>query len=202
MTLKLTRANLTSVVFTRFFVAPPPRVWAAHMEPDLIRQWLLGPDGWAMPVCENDPRHGGKVRHEWRNGSTGASFGLIATYELIEAPHRSIHIEQMLLPEPTPESRVETRFDPEGSGNRMTMTMTVADPATMEAMLATGMAGGMETGYARWRLCWAGGVKAGGLCPPLALQGHSPPGILAAKKCKRNNRAACQAVRPSGSGRP
>ena len=55
----------------------------------------------------------------------------------------------MLLPDPTPENRVETRFDPEGTGTRMTMTMSVADAATMEAMVATGMTDGMEASYAR-----------------------------------------------------
>jgi hypothetical protein len=27
-------------------------VWRAHHEPVLLQQWLLGPQGWTMPVCE------------------------------------------------------------------------------------------------------------------------------------------------------
>ena len=47
------------VVVTRRFAAPPEMVFRAHTEPDLIQQWLLGPDGWSMPVCITDPRPGG-----------------------------------------------------------------------------------------------------------------------------------------------
>lgn len=149
MTLQTTRPTPTTLVVTRRFEASPARVWAAHMDPALIRQWLLGPDGWTMPVCENDARVGGGFRYEWSEPSTGHGFHITGTFELLDAPHRSIHTEVMHLPDPTPENRVETRFDADGSGTMMTMTMTVADAATMEAMIASGMTTGMETSYAR-----------------------------------------------------
>lgn len=149
MTLQTSRPTPTTLIVTRRFAAPPARVWAAHMEPALIQQWLTGPDGWIMPVCENDPRPGGKIRYEWQDPVSGHAFSLTGVYELVEAPHRSIHVEQMHLPDPTPENRVETRFDADGTGTQMTMTMTVADAATMEAMIASGMTDGMETSYER-----------------------------------------------------
>jgi uncharacterized protein YndB with AHSA1/START domain len=46
------------VVVTRWFAAPPEAVYRAHTEPRLIQKWLLGPDGWTMPVCVNEPRPG------------------------------------------------------------------------------------------------------------------------------------------------
>ena len=55
----------------------------------------------------------------------------------------------MHLPDPTPDNRAETRFTPDGTGTLLVMTMTVPDAQTLEAMLATGMTGGMEIGYAR-----------------------------------------------------
>ena len=149
MTLQTQHPTPTTLIVTRHFAAPPARVWAAHMEPALIQQWLLGPDGWTMPVCENDTRPGGKIRYEWREPATGHGFSMTGTYELVDAPHRSIHIEQMHLPDPTPENRVETRFDADGTGTLLTMTMTVADAATMEAMISSGMTDGMETSYKR-----------------------------------------------------
>lgn len=28
------------------------QVWRAHHEPALMKRWLVGPDGWTMPVCD------------------------------------------------------------------------------------------------------------------------------------------------------
>ena len=38
------------VVVTRRFAASPEAVYRAHTESTLIQKWLLGPDGWTMPV--------------------------------------------------------------------------------------------------------------------------------------------------------
>ena len=57
----------THIVVTRHFAAPPEAVYRAHLEPKLIQQWLLGPEGWTMPVCINEARPGGKFRYEWKN---------------------------------------------------------------------------------------------------------------------------------------
>ena len=56
------------VVVTRRFAASPEAVYRAHTEPRLIQKWLLGPDGWTMPVCVNEARPGGKIRYEWTDG--------------------------------------------------------------------------------------------------------------------------------------
>ena len=52
------------VVVTRRFAASPKAVFRAHTEPELIQKWMLGPDGWTMPVCVCDARPGGKFRYE------------------------------------------------------------------------------------------------------------------------------------------
>jgi uncharacterized protein YndB with AHSA1/START domain len=56
------------VVVTRRFSALPEAVYRAHTEPRLIQRWMLGPDGWTMPVCVCDARPGGKFRYEWADG--------------------------------------------------------------------------------------------------------------------------------------
>jgi len=33
------------VVVKRYFAAPPEAVYRAHVEPELIQQWMLGPEG-------------------------------------------------------------------------------------------------------------------------------------------------------------
>jgi uncharacterized protein YndB with AHSA1/START domain len=149
----LTRLSLktegeTHIVVTRHFAAPPEAVYRAHTDPNLIRKWLLGPEGWTMPVCINEARAGGKFHYQWTHPKKG-SFSV--TGELVElTPYsRMVHVERMHLPDPTPDNHVETRFEPDGAGTWMTMRMTLPDSKTRAAMLATGMEGGMEASYAR-----------------------------------------------------
>ena len=61
----------THVVVTRRFAAPPEVVYHAHTDPKLLQKWLLGPEGWTMPVCINEATPGGKIRYEWTNGKGG-----------------------------------------------------------------------------------------------------------------------------------
>ena len=146
--LELKTEGDTHVIVTRHFKAPPEAVYRAHTEPALLQKWLLGPSGWTMPVCVSEARPGGRIRYEWADGN-GGGFHLTGEYlELV--PHRRIvHVERMHLPDPTPDNHVETRFEPDGAGTKMTMRMTLPDSATREAMLATGMEHGMEDSYAR-----------------------------------------------------
>ena len=56
------------VIVTRRFAAPPEMVYRAHTDSALIKQWLLGPDGWTMPTCINEARPGGKINYAWTDG--------------------------------------------------------------------------------------------------------------------------------------
>jgi len=138
----------THVVVTRRFAAPPEAVYRAHTEPAIIKRWLLGPDGWSMPVCISEARPGGKIRYEWVNGK-GGGFYLTGEYLELEPYRRTVHVERMYLPDATPDNRVETRFDPDGAGTLLTLRMTLPDGETRAAMLATGMERGMEASYVR-----------------------------------------------------
>jgi len=54
------------VAWTRCFAAPRERVFRALTEPEHVQRWMLGPDGWTMPICEMDLRVGGGWRCVWR----------------------------------------------------------------------------------------------------------------------------------------
>jgi len=136
------------VVVTRKFAASPEAVYRAHTEPQLIQKWMLGPDGWTMPVCINEAKPGGKIRFEWSDGK-GNGFYLTGEYVELKPYSKIAHIERMHLPDPTPDNHIETRFDSDGGGTLMTMRMTLPDEKTRAAMLATGMEHGMETSYVR-----------------------------------------------------
>lgn len=136
------------LVVTRHFDATPKEVYRAHLDPEIVQKWMLGPEGWTMPVCTNEARPGGKIRYEWEHPKQGRFY---LTGEFIElVPYSKIvHVERIFLPDPTPDNHIETRFEPDGSGTLMTMRMTLPDAKTRAAMLATGMEHGMEASYVR-----------------------------------------------------
>ena len=138
----------THVVVTRRFAASPEAVYRAHTEPDLIKKWMLGPEGWTMPVCISEARPGGKIRYEWTNGQ-GGDFYLTGEFLELAPYSRIVHVQRMYMPEATPDTHVEARFEPDGRGTLMTLRMTLPDAQTRAAMLATNMEHGMEASYVR-----------------------------------------------------
>jgi uncharacterized protein YndB with AHSA1/START domain len=146
--LTLTTEGDTHVVVTRRFAATPEAVYRAHTESTLVQQWMLGPDGWTMPVCRCEARVGGQIRYEWSDGK-GRGFYLTGEFLELEPFRRIVHVERMHMPDPTADNHVETTFVKQGSGTIMTMRMTLPSSETRAAMLATGMEHGMEASYAR-----------------------------------------------------
>jgi uncharacterized protein YndB with AHSA1/START domain len=146
--LTLTTDGDRFLVASRWFRAPPEAVYRAHTEPRLLQKWLLGPDGWTMPVCVCEAKPGGKIRYEWSNAK-GGSFYQTGEFLELEPYRRIVHVERMFLPERTPDNHVETTFEAERGGTLMTMRMSLPDAATRAAMLASGMEHGMEASYAR-----------------------------------------------------
>jgi uncharacterized protein YndB with AHSA1/START domain len=136
------------VVVTRRFAASPEAVYRAHVEPELIQKWMLGPEGVTMPVCVSAARPGGRIRFEWIKPG-GGGFYLTGEYVELEPYRRIVHIERMHLPDPTPDIHVEARFDPDGEGTLMILRMTLPDARTRAQMLASGMEHGMEASYLR-----------------------------------------------------
>ena len=149
----MTKLTLTTevdkhVIVKRRFAASPEAVYRAHLEPQLLQKWLLGPEGWTMPVCINEAKPGGKIRYEWSDGK-GHGFHLTGEFIELTPFRRIVHVERMHLPDPTPDNRVETTFEADGKGTLMTMRMTLPDAETRTAMLASGMEHGMEASYER-----------------------------------------------------
>lgn len=146
--LTLTTEGDRHVVLTRRFNASPEFVYRAHTERAIVKKWLLGPDGWTMPVCISEARPGGKIRYEWANGK-GGGFYLTGEYVELVPFSKIVHVERMHLPDPTPDNHITTTFVPDGAGTLMLMRMTLPSAEVRAAMLATGMDKGMEASYAR-----------------------------------------------------
>jgi uncharacterized protein YndB with AHSA1/START domain len=125
------------------------QVWRAHHEPEMLQRWLLGPDGWAMPVCEVATTVGEKYRYEWEpvDGADGR-FGFEG--ELLESapPCRSVTTERMIGMS-GPDTVNELTLTPVAEGTLLALVITFPDADTRDSILATGMTDGMEASYAR-----------------------------------------------------
>jgi uncharacterized protein YndB with AHSA1/START domain len=137
-----------TIVLTRAFAASPQAVYRAHTEPALLRQWMLGPPGWSMPICLIDLRPGGSFRFGWTNGQ-GGDFSITGEFQELTPFRRIVHVERMHLPDPTPDNHVVTTFEAHDGGTVMTVRMTLPDGKARAAMLATGMEHGMAASYDR-----------------------------------------------------
>jgi len=147
--LEVSLPNDLEVVVTRRFDAPRAVVWNCHTKPELIQRWMLGPDGWTMPVCEMDLRVGGKFRWRWRSETDGSEFGFVGEFREIEKPARIVHTERVDGAD-TDDEMIVTQTLVERSGKTtLTVVMRFSSRQARDATVGTGMTTGMEAGYAR-----------------------------------------------------
>ncbi|HEX2203166.1 MAG TPA: SRPBCC family protein [Longimicrobium sp.] len=81
------------VVATRVFDAPRRVVWDAFTRPEHVTRWMLGPDGWTMPVCEIDLRPGGAWRFVWRKND-GEEMEMTGEYREVTPVDRLVNTER------------------------------------------------------------------------------------------------------------
>src|ERR1700679_2060914 len=91
-TLRVTTPCDREIAMTRVFEAPRSLVFDALTKPALVTQWLLGPPGWSMPVCEIDLKVGGAYRFVWR-GAHGTEMGVGGVCREIVVPERFVATE-------------------------------------------------------------------------------------------------------------
>lgn len=143
-TLDTERISPTELRFRRSIAATPARLYAAHIEPVLVRGWL----GAMMPLttCTIDPRPGGDFRYVW-TGEDGQQMGMSGHFVALEPGVRSIHTELFDEDWTDGETTVETHFRPEGEGCLLDMTVRYRTPEGVEMALNSGMVEGMAQGY-------------------------------------------------------
>jgi uncharacterized protein YndB with AHSA1/START domain len=147
--LEVTTPSDREIVMTRTFDAPCERVFDAFTKPELIARWLLGPEGWSMPVCEVDLRSGGKFHYVWRDDSDGTEFGLNGEYREIVRPHRILHAERFDEAWYAGDAIVTTTFDEQRGTTTVTMTMSFDSREVRDGALESGMAKGVATSFDR-----------------------------------------------------
>jgi len=137
----------TQVRVARVIRGSVEQVWQAHNDAELMKKWLLGPDGWTMPVCELAVNVGDSYRYEWAPEGGGEGFGF--TGELLESekPYRSVTTESMIGMEGQTINALT--LTPVDGGTLLSLVITYESAEQRDAILATGMTGGMETSYQR-----------------------------------------------------
>ena len=137
------------IVVTRVFDAPRRLVFDAYTKPELIKQWLIGPDGWSMPICETDLRPGGKYRYVWRNDTDGSEMGMGGVYREVAPPERIVATElfdEVWYPGEAVDTIVLTE---QGGKTTLTQTILYNSRETRDAVLKSPMQTGMAASYDR-----------------------------------------------------
>jgi len=145
----LERVGETQVRVTRVVRGDIHQIWRAHHEPELVRQWMLGPDGWVMVDCQIGTAVGERTHLSWETAEGTDRFGLGGEVQEIEAPWRVLATESMDGLDVPPTTN-ETVFSPlPGAHTRITVTITYPSAQVREQVIGTGMLAGMEASYAR-----------------------------------------------------
>jgi uncharacterized protein YndB with AHSA1/START domain len=160
-TLKLAARGDREIVMTRVFDAPRSLVFDAFTKPELVRRWLLGPEGWSMPVCEIDLRVGGSYRYVWRHTS-GNEMGMGGVFKEIVPPERIVSTEKFdeaWYPGDAVGTVVLTEKD---GKTTLTQTVLYQSAEAREAVMKSPMESGVAAGYNRLAELLTGTIAGGG----------------------------------------
>jgi uncharacterized protein YndB with AHSA1/START domain len=142
----LTTPSDREIVMSRVVEAPLGLVFEAHTSCEHLPHWMLGPEGWTMPVCEIDLRPGGAYRFGWR-GADGAEMAITGVYKEVAPPERLVSTESWGYDWP---ETLNTLTLSETDG-KTTITSTILYPSkeARDAALETGMKEGASTSFDR-----------------------------------------------------
>ena len=134
------------IVATRVFDAPRKLIFDAHTRAEHVPNWMLGPDGWTMPVCEITLRPGGEWHFVWRQ-SDGAEMEMRGEYREITPPERLVHTESWGAD--WPETLNTLVLTEEDGKTKLVTTVLYPSKEAREKALGTGMKDGWSQSYDR-----------------------------------------------------
>lgn len=131
-----TQPSERELAASRVFAAPIWDIWEAFTRPEHIARWMLGPEGWTMPVCEVDLRPGGAWHFVWRMAD-GEEMEMRGEYREVRAPDRLVNTENWGGEWPETLNLLELTE----RGGRTVAVATVVYPSkeALEKAVATGM---------------------------------------------------------------
>jgi uncharacterized protein YndB with AHSA1/START domain len=134
------------IEISRVFDAPRELLWEAVTSPEHLPNWMLGPEGWTMPVCESDLRPGGAYRYGWRK-SDGDEMEITGVHKEIEPPERLVSTESW--GGDWPETINTLVLAEEDGKTKMTQTLLYPSKEARDAALETGMKEGAALSFDR-----------------------------------------------------
>jgi len=138
-------AEVPLVRIIREFDAPPAKVFRAHTDPELVRQWL-GPRRLEMVVDHWDCRTGGSYRYLHRDDGEYGFHGCFHEVRPDELIVQTFTFEGM----PDGVALEKVTFEDLGDGRtRLVGTSLVDSFEDRDAFVASGMEVGVREGYER-----------------------------------------------------
>ncbi|HEV8577546.1 MAG TPA: SRPBCC family protein [Thermoanaerobaculia bacterium] len=147
--LQVTTPSDREIAMTRVFDAPRHLVFQALTKPELVKRWLLGPDGWSMPVCEIDLKVGGAYRYVWRRDKDGTEMGMGGVFREIVPLERLVATEKFDEAWYPGEALATTVLVDQGGRTTLTQTMLYESREARDGVLKSGMESGVATSYDR-----------------------------------------------------
>lgn len=134
------------IVIRRHVGAPRDLVFAAYTQAEHVPNWMLGPDGWSMPICEIDLRPGGAWRFVWRKND-GQELAMSGEYLEVVPPERVVSSERWGAE--WPETINTVVFREENCGTLITISVMYPSKQARDAALQSGMTEGMQATFAK-----------------------------------------------------
>lgn len=145
---RVTTPTDREVLIERDFDAPRQVVFDAFTKPELVRRWLLGPEGWTMPVCEIDLRVGGTYRYVWRKAGA-KDMGMGGVFREVVAPQRIVATEKFDDAWYPGEAIDTTVFAEVGNATHVSITVLYESKEARDTASRSGMEQGMAIGFNR-----------------------------------------------------
>jgi len=137
------------IEMTRVFDAPRSLVFDAHTQPELVRRWLLGPDGWSMVICDIDLQVGGSYRYVWRRAADGTQMGMGGVYREVVPPERVVATERFDQAWYPGQALNTVVLVENGGKTTLTATSLYESREARDAALKSGMEKGVAVSYDR-----------------------------------------------------
>ncbi|HST47066.1 SRPBCC domain-containing protein [Jatrophihabitans sp.] len=132
---------------SRVIRAPIEKVWQAHTDPEVMRQWLTGADGRSMTTCEWTAKAGESYRFKWEREDGSQPFEMSGEVREVKEPHRLVTTERMF-GENGPEQVQVLTLAPHGDGTMLTEVHTFPHREARDQGLDSRLVE-MESTYAR-----------------------------------------------------
>ena len=127
----------------RTFDAPRNLVFKAWMDPELVAQWW-GPQGFTAPVCELDPKVGGKITIVMEDSvgliAKGSRYPMTGEFKEIDKPKKIVFTSEAIMNDkPIITNLVTVTFTEQDSKTVMNVHVVVTHAEPEAAMALQGM---------------------------------------------------------------